>query len=359
MIQKKILFTCAGFGGGIGKMIRFVSSLCVNKFEKVYLLHKGRESVNDIAPNGVEEIVLPAAMGGNFLYWRSKQILDIRKELKRIHPDIVCCFGTEQALMVAIAILGLKDIKLVLCDRGDPYTMPLWWKFPVKWAFKRADNCVFQLEQQGRWYGNYVLSKSCIIPNAFIPTGPVIPYLGNRKKTIVSVGRFVAEKRYEVLIDAFNIVHKKHPEYTLILYGEGPYREKYNQLVLKYGIENYVKMPGYTHNAMDAIKEDGIFVLSSLYEGMPNTLIEALSIGIPTVSTDCTPGGPDFLTDHGRRGLLVPVNNVSSMAMAMCQIIEDPQLASNLSLLGQEIISTLDKDRIANLWSNFFESVSK
>lgn len=355
--DKSILFTCAGFGGGISKMIRYVSSICTGEFKHVFLLHRGRESKNDVAPEGVQEIEVPVDFNENTPCWRWKQICGIRREIKRVHPDAVCCFGSEQALMVALAMIGLKDIKLIQCDRGDPYTLSKKWHILAKWAFRRADNCVFQLEKQGRWYGDKVMLCSAVIPNAFIPTGEVKPYKGKRNKTIVSVGRFSPEKQYEVLIDAFREVHTRHPEYRLILHGEGPSREKYNAMIAEYGLKDCVELPGYAYDAMNAIRNEGIFVLSSLREGIPNALIEALAMGIPTVSTDCTPGGPDFLTNHGRRGLIVPVNDSKAMATSICKIIENPDLAASLSNLGQEIIPLLEKEYISKLWLDFFKKV--
>lgn len=356
-LSKSILFLCAGYGGGISKMLRFVMSICVGQFSQVSLLHRGRESDNDTIPDCVNEIVIPFDKSKLVLIRRYRQICDIRKEILRIKPNVVCCFGSEMSVMLAFALIGIRGIAIIQAERGDPYTNPLIWKILSKWAFSRADYCVFQLDKQGQWYGKNVMSRSVVIPNAFIPTGNIETITRKSQKSIVSVGRFVYEKRYEVLIEAFKKVHDKHPDYSLILYGDGPYRDKYNHLIETYGLSGCVQMPGYTHNSMKSISTAGIFVLPSLYEGIPNSLIEALAVGVPTVSTDCTPGGPDFLTDHGRRGLLVPVDSVDSMADSICKIIESQKLADELSGLGQEIITHLDKHRIAILWKEFFCSV--
>lgn len=357
--ERSILFVCAGFGGGIGKMLRFVMGQCLQDFDEVSLLHRGRESVKDIPPVGVREFTFPQTMNtsSSMLKWRWSQIQYFREIVKSNKPSIVCCFGAEMAVMVAIGMIGVKETVLVLAERGDPYTSPLIWKPFTKWAFRSADYCAFQLEKQGRWYGKSVLKRSIIIPNPFIATGEVKPFIGERKKQIVSVGRFVYEKRYEVLIDAFKIVHDAHPDYKLVLYGEGDYREKYKQMINDYGLTDFVLMPGYTNNSMNDIKDSSVFVLSSLYEGIPNTLIEALAIGVPTVSTDCNPGGPDFLTDHGRRGLLVPLNDSNAMARAILKIIESPELARRLGELGQEIIPLLNEKRIGRMWLDFFNKI--
>lgn len=356
-MRSRILFMCADFGGGIGKIIRFVSSLCVSEFEEVLLLHRGRESDVDIPPSGVKEVIIANQQQGLMPIWRYKQILDIRRTITKIRPDIICCFGTEMAVMLSLAMIGIANhSRVILAERGDPYTLPRIWQILARWAFKRSHNCIFQLEKQGQWYGSKVMAKSIVIPNAFISTGSLVPYSGERKKAIVSVGRFVHEKRYEVLIQAFAKVHKKYPGYKLILYGEGPYRTIYEELVNQLNIGESVEMPGYTNNSMSAIQDSSVFVLSSLYEGMPNTLIEALAAGVPCVATDCTPGGPDFLTMHGTSGLLVPVDDADAMSEAICRIIESPHLASELSSKGKAVVELLDPETISKKWLNFLKS---
>lgn len=357
-MDKTILFICAGYGGGIGKMLRFVMKICVGKFRKVYLVHRGRESENDMVPFGVEELMIPLR-GNNILSRRLNEIKNIRNVLKIIKPTIVCCFGSEMGVMLAFAMVGMKNIKLIQAQRGDPYTLPKLWAILSKWSYIVADYCVFQLEKQGYWYGKKIMLKSKVIPNAFVSTGNIDCSENKKEKSIVSVGRFVYEKGYESLIKAFKIVHSKFPDYVLIIYGEGPYRKKYEELIESLELSDCVKLPGYVSNSMDVIKNASVFVLSSLYEGIPNVLIEAMAVGVPTVSTDCTPGGPDFLTDHGRRGLLVPINNERNMADSIIRIIESPELAMQLSKLGKEIVDELAHERIERKWHDFFDSFIK
>ena len=353
-MNRSILFICGNYGGGIGKMLRYVMSICTDIVDNVLLVHRGRESQSDIVPVGVKDIILPSTANKSMLTWRVEHIRQIRKLVKEHKPNIVCAFGSEIAVMTAIALIGVKGPKLLLAERGDPYTLPLKWKILLRLAYLIADNAVFQLETQGNWFGKRIMKRSCIIPNAYIPTGAESSFTGIRKKRIVSVGRFVAEKRYEILIEAFADLQKKHTDYRLCIYGDGPYRKVYEKLIKEYGIEHLVDMPGYTDDAMGSIKDASVFVLSSLYEGMPNTLIEALACGVPTVSTDCTPGGPAFLTDNGRRGLLVPVNDTISMSKAICSIIENPQLAEYLSSHGREILAILNEYRISTMWRDYF-----
>ena len=128
-------------------------------------------------------------------------------------------------------------------------------------------------------------------------------------------------------------------------------------LAEKLGLSDYVSYPGYISGVADSVREDGVFVLSSLYEGMPNSLMEALSVGVPCVSTDCTPGGPCFLTDGGKNGLLVPVNDSRKMADAINMIIETPSLSARLSHLGPTIVNELTDERISRKWIEAFEKI--
>lgn len=105
-----------------------------------------------------------------------------------------------------------------------------------------------------------------MIPNPFILSDFVEPYKGERNKTIVSAGRFAPEKCYDVLINAFANVNKIHPDYKLILYGEGPLLDDYKQQAQQLHIENKVDFPGYVGSVAATVRKEGIFVLSSYYE---------------------------------------------------------------------------------------------
>lgn len=354
MDERTILFTCAVYGGGIGKMLNYVLNICLREFKHVMIIFREQDYA---IPKGVEIIEIPKS-STLMPVWRFRQIRDMRRKIKLVRPDIVCCFGSEQAVMVAVALIGLGNIKLVQADRSDPYMRKKIWSIFVKWAFNCADRCVFQLPKQGLWYGKKIIEKSIIIPNAVLNLNDVAQCTTRtRRPFVVGVGRFVYEKKFEDLIKAFNVIHEKHPEYNLVIYGDGPYRRKYEQIINELNLQDCVKLPGYVNNVIDAIKDASVYVLSSLYEGMPNSLMEAMAAGVPTVSTDCSPGGPEFLTDYGRRGLLVPVNDSDAIADAVCRIIENPKLSLELSYKGKEIIDLFSEDKISVKWINLFHSI--
>jgi glycosyltransferase involved in cell wall biosynthesis len=148
-----------------------------------------------------------------------------------------------------------------------------------------------------------------IIPNPINPEFNVKPFSGKRRKIITSVGRLSEQKNQHVLIEAFSRIEKDFPDYELVIYGEGNLRETLENQIKTLKLENKVKLPGVKKNIKNEIYDCSLFVLPSLYEGMPNALMEAMALGLPVISTDCPCGGPRFLI-HNYNGLLVKVNNV-------------------------------------------------
>ncbi len=355
MIEKTLLFIGGPIDvGGAGKMIKFVANSCSPYYKKVILYSIEQDKRPFDLDTSVEFISNPFE-ATNTNGWRIRTMIEIRRKVKNIEPDFICSFTSETATWVRIATLGLRA-KVCSAERGDPYTLPLLWKKIAKWVFRKSDACFFQLAAAQDFYGSTVKQKSFVIPNPFILSSEVPVYKGRRNKTIVSAGRFVIEKGYDTLIKAFSIIEPKHPGYRLIIYGEGPLLIEYKQLIESLGLSEKVSFPGYSNNVADSVKEDGIFVLSSRYEGIPNVLIEALSVGIPSIATDCSPGGPRFLMDNGRRGLIVRIDDVEGMAEAILELIENKDLYNQFEMRGPEVRTLLSRDKIASLW---MEAINK
>lgn len=356
MSTNKILFVINSLKiGGAAKMIRFVANSMAPYFGDVHLISLYGEDNTGLS-NKVICHNLEIDLTRNKLVRRFVTVYEIRKCVKEIKPDIICAFVSDVAYFTRIATLGM-DVIMTTAERGDPNSEPWWAKPIIRWAYNHSDYCFFQLEKARDYFGNRVVNKSHIIPNPFVPDKSVVPFDGERNKTIVSAGRFTWQKGYDTLIKAFKKVHDKHTDYSLIIYGEGPLEQDYCKLAESLGVSTYVFFPGYTLSVAAQIRKDGIFVLSSRYEGIPNALIEAMSIGIPTVSTDCTPGGADFLTNHGERGLLVPIDDVDRLAEAINTLIENRELSKVLSKKGQEILYQLDENIIIKKWKNAFNTI--
>lgn len=136
-------------------------------------------------------------------------------------------------------------------------------------------------------------------------------------KVIISVGRLVKSKDYSTLLRAFAVVRERIP-CKLVILGEGPERERLENLARNLGIADDVWIPGFVDNPYKYISRCSVFVLSSLFEGFPLALVEALACGVPVVSTNCK-AGPREILDEGKYGRLVEKGSYEEMAEAILE----------------------------------------
>lgn len=153
------------------------------------------------------------------------------------------------------------------------------------------------------------------------------------KSYILSAGRMVHQKDYPTLLRAFAEVSDKIDQ-DLIILGDGPLRKELEQLAAYLGIIDRVHMPGYITNPFPVYKGADVFVLSSVFEGFGNVLIEALALGIPVVATNC-PGGPKEILENGKYGKLVSLANPKALAAAILATLLDPPEAEFLKKRGK------------------------
>lgn len=151
---------------------------------------------------------------------------------------------------------------------------------------------------------------------------------------ILSVGRLTKQKDYLTLIRAFAMVRKERPIKLMIL-GEGAERSKLECLVHEFRLEEDISMPGFVENPYAYMARSSLFVLSSVWEGLPNVLIEAMACGCPIVATDC-PSGPYEILDGGEYGKLVPVGNCEAMAKAIIETLDTPKDSLKLQKRASE-----------------------
>ncbi len=136
---------------------------------------------------------------------------------------------------------------------------------------------------------------------------------------VLGVGRLVEQKNFFLLLHAFQRV-LTHIDARLVILGEGEQRSMLESLAHHLGIQERVSLPGFVDNTYSYMRKARIFVLSSLWEGLPNVLIEAMACGCPVISTDC-PSGPAEILANGKYGVLVPPNDVDALAKAIVDVL--------------------------------------
>ncbi len=285
-----------------------------------------------------------------------------RKALKAVldecKPDLLLCFLPEPN-MLALSLKNRYKFPVIISVRNDPKREYSGiYHLPMRLLYPKADGYVFQTEEAKDYFAfsKHISDKAVIIPNPLSKEYMDIDEVPmDRKKTIVNVGKLDSQKNQKLLISAFGRIAADYPEWNLHIYGEGELRKELTQLIDELGLTGRVVLEGNQVDLKDKIKDAGIFVLSSDYEGMPNALIEAMALGIPSISTDCPCGGPRFLIEDGVNGRLVPVADEEALSAAMEDFISDRAKAETVGEKAKNIKKLLDPNLINSRWVDYIE----
>lgn len=316
------------------------------------------ESFYELSLNVKYRKILPSNGSNGFLGKIKKQFIELKNLIKFIRqekPDVVISFIINIPAILACKAAG---VKIIISERNNPKFDPpyLLLRILKKIIYPIADGMVFQTKDVMNFYNKTIKDKSCIIPNPLSDNIPQINLVEEREKVVVSVGRLERQKDQATLLKAFAIVRSKHPDYKLIIYGEGGLRGELELIAKELEIENSVEFPGRTEIIYEKIYRAKAFVFSSIYEGYPNALIEAMALGIPVISTDCEYGPSEIIQD-GFNGFIVPVKNEIELAKRIEYIIENESVAEGLGKNAYKIRNKLKADIIISQWIDYIERV--
>lgn len=339
--------------GGAFKMFLWVADKLAQQGDDVTILtYLPNQEV--VIPNNIKLIRINLKNTGFFA--RTKII---RKIIQEQSPDISLSFLLDANIYNILGCLG-TNVKSVVCERNDPFK-PHYYKLKLlKPLFSFADGAVFQLPKARDYYTN-IKVPTAIIPNPVRENREKITKsFEERDKVVSTLGRIdIFQKRQDVLITAFSIFHNNHPDYKLEIWGDGSQQdeEKIKHQISFLNLDDCVIMKGVTNTPSKSIMNSKFFVLSSDFEGIPNALIEAMSLGLPCISTKCSPGGAELLISDRRNGLLVPCGDYRSLSDKMCWIVEHPIDSDNMGKEASKISEKFSDDIISKMWFDYLKSI--
>lgn len=282
------------------------------------------------------------------------RLRQLRKYLNKYNPDIIISFMWDINLFTLISSIGLHK-KIIISERSFPglkyknflKTFVRW--FGQKYIYLLADKIVLQTNDVKEYYTKRVQKKCVVIPN---PINPNLPkkFTGIRKKVIVAVGRLTFAKNFAMLINSFSKFHYEFPEYKLIIYGEGELLSRLCEQVKTLNLENYVEFPGYIKDVNNKMLDASIYVSCSNYEGISNSMMESLAMGIPSICTDCPVGGARMVIKNNENGILIPVGDTEKLYKSMKKIVENPDFSSMISKNAENVKQQYSINVIANMW---------
>lgn len=301
-----------------------------------------------------DEYLLNGGRIKNFLV-RFRTLRNIWKAYK---PDVVLSFLGKNNLL-AVATTVFLPSKTAVSVRGEPsmeYSGRLM-KMLARFLFRFADGVILQTSRQAEFFPKAVRRKSVLLHNPLSQQFVGRERAAEREDFIAAVGCLDNNKNHAMLIHAFTKISDEYPKMKLVIYGEGETREKLEAIVAEKGLKDRIQLPGRVDDVADRISKARIFALTSNTEGVPNTIIEAMALGIPVVSTDCPCGGPAELIEDGTNGILVPVGDAYALADAFRRILEDSAFEKRLGENARAVIQKLEPGRVYREWEEYLNKL--
>lgn len=286
----------------------------------------------------------------------------LKEFVKEYQPDVLVAFA-HRANYRALMAAGNSKIPVVISVRINPigYYDAFSDTIQIKWLFPKAAGCVFQTQEQREFFKPYLQDNSTIIMNPINPKYFAVSRSKTPDKCVVHHARLVDFKNQPMLVRAFLKVHDKHPDYELKIYGPDSLdgtKEILEKIIADNNAESFVHLMGPCSTLDEEIPKGEIYAYSSDYEGMPNSLLEAMAMGMPVVATDCPCGGPAAVIRDGENGYLIPVGDEDALADRMNTLIENKELADKMGQKAKEIEQIASIDAIFEQWKNYLEKVT-
>lgn len=276
-------------------------------------------------------------------------------------PDVILSFMTRANVLTLFAARGLGS-RTIISERTDPRKapVPLIWRLLRRMSYALADMIVVQTEAARTTCASASSAWRCVvIPNPLSRTFESESQSANdlrsdlcldgATKIVIGIGHLMPHKGFDSLIRAFANCHAHHPKWHLVIVGEGKERGRLRELSIECGVAARTHLTGATQSPRRLLQQSNLFVLSSRYEGFPNTLLEAMSCGIPVVSFAC-PSGPEEIIQHGVDGILVKNGDVAELAAALDGLMADEAKRATLGENARRNVQRFSPTVVLPLW---------
>lgn len=357
--KKEVIFVTVSMGGGgTERVISILANYYVSMCNRVTILLIADNRVEYKLDKRIKVESIAGATGGS-IKARIERIFKLRSRIKNQRNANVIAMGTVTAMFTLLATIGLPN-DVVISERNDPNRLnhkPISKsaKLLRNFLYRGAKVIVFQTEDVKECFPQYLVRKSVVIPN---PLPSDLPYVDEtiiRDKSIITAGRLTEQKNQQLLIRAFKRITEIYPDYVLKIFGRGEMEKELLGMIQENHLEEKAYLKGFSDNLYHELTYGGIYVSSSNWEGISNSLAEALAMGIPTIATDCPMGGSRMLINNGQNGLLIPVEDEEALVQAIDNLISDVTLRRNISMRASETREVLSESRIAEKWLKCFE----
>ncbi len=357
-----VLGTLAG-GGSERRMIDLLERLDRTRFApELSLAYRTGELLPevpaDVPVHAFTEGAVPQTLGQR-IAGRCRLLSEARMfahwhRLRQQRYDLIFAWGLRRAYETALPARWCGVPRAVYCVQDPaaevtvdfPFRSP-WRKTVARWSYRTAKAVLANsrdLCQRVEAFYNLPAASVQWMPNLkdftkleqLSQTGT--PTWTGTAKRIITIGRLQEQKGHACLLEAFaRLVHEGQRDLQLVVCGQGPLEGALRNQIQQLRLTDRVQLTGYRANPYPELRTADLFVLPSLWEGLPNTLLEAVALGMPVVAADC-PTGPREILEDGRLGKLVPPGDPIALADAIADVFDHPEEARAKAALAQPVI---------------------
>jgi glycosyltransferase involved in cell wall biosynthesis len=320
----------------------------------------------------VERITLNfEGISGNLLAATRNNILRIRslrQVLQQTRPDVAIGMMSTASVLLAIARLCNSDCAIIASERSYPPMVPLgrMWQNLRRWTYPLTDRVVMLTSEGQDWLKKEIPSAhGVMIPNpisyplaTFEPRLPTHSVIRSDRKLLLAVGRLSDEKRFDLLLTIFSTLAPTNTDWDLVILGEGTLRSRLEALVQSLGLNGRAFLPGRVGNVADWYMRADLYVMTSRFEGFPNTLSEAMAHGCAVMSFDCDTG-PRELIRHQDNGLLVAANDADGFKEMLKMMMANEALRLQYASRAIDVRERYSLVRVVSMWERLFKEITK
>lgn len=365
--MKKYMFIIPSLSkGGAERVVSILSSELVKKENAVTIIthfkteyeYPVNKGVKIVCLSDMKECTYREKMSILFLI---KLLYILRKKVKQEDPDYILPFLWTTCIRAELSLIFSKyNKRIIQTVRNNPSIFPqnrILRKYR-DFLVKKSKMSLVQNKEQKDYFDFNLKNKIKILPN------PVSEEILNIKRendnntiNIIGVGRLEKQKKFELLIKAFAEISSKNKNVRLKIYGDGTQKENLQKLINELQIQDIAKLCGRANNYSTIYSSASIYVLSSDFEGMPNTLLEAMAVGLPCISTNC-PTGPSDIIVNGENGLLINRNSISELIESIEKIIKNEEFREKISKNAKNTIKQkYSSDMICKMLIEYCEQI--
>lgn len=352
--MKSILFVLdGGFDGGGAERVatRLINGWVERGIKVMVLSLSGSRSEFYEVPDQVIRIYLGEIKPSSNLFVKGfrhiSNMFKLRNVIRENQSDVVLSFLTRTNIRTILAGLGLGR-RVVISERNDPYRQQCkwFWKMLRYALYRQADVVTANTHVALKYMKRFVpAGKLTYIHNPI--QLPELHAQPSTSRLILNVGRLVPQKSQELIVQALAATGIK--DWDINILGDGPEEKRLASTAAKLGVEDHLILHGFVTQTADFYLSAGIFVLPSVYEGMPNALLEAMSYGLPCIVSDSLPGALEHV-EHGVTGLVFRSGDVTDLTEQLLLLIKNVNLRNELGLAARERMRQFSYDKVFDDW---------